>query len=123
MHELYLKKSAERRLSRGHPWVYSNEIDVERSPLKGLEPGKEVAVLTEAGNRIGSGYASPGSLVSVRLMARGNAPLDGLIMTRLERALKWRERCYDEPYYRLVFAEGDDLPALVIDRFGDQLVV
>ena len=123
MHELYLKKSAERRLSRGHPWVYSNEIDVERSPLKGLEPGKEVAVLTEAGNRIGSGYASPGSLVSVRLMARGNAPLDGLIMARLERALKWRERCYDEPYYRLVFAEGDDLPGLVVDRFGDQLVV
>ena len=123
MHELYLKKSAERRLSRGHPWVYSNEIDVDRSPLKGLEPGIEVAVLTESGNRLGSGYASPGSLVTVRLMGRGNAVLDGLIETRLERALRWRERCFDEPYYRLVFAEGDDLPGLVIDRYGQELMV
>lgn len=123
MHELYLKKSAERRLSRGHPWVYSNEIDVERSPLKGLEPGLEVAVLTEAGNRIGSGYASPGSLVSVRLMARGTQSLEGLIAKRVEQALKWRARCYTSPYYRLVFAEGDDLPGLVVDRFGDELVV
>jgi len=123
MHELYLKKSAERRLSRGHPWVYSNEIDVERSPLKGLEPGLAVVVLTEAGNRIGSGYASPGSLVSVRLMARGTAALDGLIAARLEQALSWRSRCYTSPYYRLVFAEGDNLPGLVVDRFNDELVV
>lgn len=123
MHELYLKTSAERRLSRGHPWVYSNEIDVERSPLKGLEPGIAVAVLTEAGNRLGSGYVSPGSLVSVRLMARGADELERQIAKRLTAALTWRERCYKEPYYRLVFAEGDDLPGLVIDRFGDELVV
>ncbi len=123
MHELYLKKSAERRLSRGHPWVYSNEIDVERSPLKGLEPGIEVAVLTASGNRLGSGYASPGSLVSVRLLARGSVELDGLIETRIAKALAWRERAFSEPFYRLVFAEGDDLPGLVIDRFGDELVV
>ncbi len=123
MHELYLKSSAERRLSRGHPWVYSNEIDVERSPLKGLEPGVAVAVLTESGNRLGSGYASPGSLVCVRLIARGTAELEGQIAARLAKALAWRERCYAEPYYRLVFAEGDDLPGLVVDRFGDELVV
>ena len=123
MHELYLKTSAERRLSRGHPWVYSNEIDVERSPLKGLEPGIAVAVLTEAGNRLGSGFVSPGSLVSVRLMARGTAELEGQIEVRLARALAWRNRCFEAPYYRLAFAEGDDLPGLVVDRFGDELVV
>lgn len=123
MHELYLKKSAERRLSRGHPWVYSNEIDVERSPLKGLEAGIEVAVLTAGGNRLGSGHASPGSLVCVRLLARGNTMLDGLIDARIAKALAWRERAFPEPYYRLVFAEGDNLPGLVIDRFGDELVV
>lgn len=123
MHELYLKTSAERRLSRGHPWVYSNEIDVERSPLKGLEPGLAVAVMTAGGHRLGSGYVSPGSLVSVRLMARGTALLEGTLEQRLARALAWRERCYPDPYYRLVFAEGDDLPGLVIDRYGSELVV
>jgi len=123
MHELYLKKTAERRLSRGHPWVYSNEIDVERSPLKGLTPGIEVAVLTASGNRLGSGYASPGSLVSVRLLARGSQGLAGLIEARIAKALIFRERTYTEPYYRLVFAEGDGLPGLVVDRYGDELVV
>lgn len=123
MHELYLKKSAERRLSRGHPWVYSNEIDVERSPLRGLEAGVEVAVLTAGGNRVGSGYVSPGSLVSVRLLVRGSGELEGLIETRIAKALAFRDRTFAEPYYRLVFAEGDDLPGLVIDRFGEDLVV
>ena len=123
MHELYLKKTAERRLSRGHPWVYSNEIDVDRSPLKGLTPGIEVAVLTASGNRLGSGYVSPGSLVSVRLLARGSEELTGLLQSRIARALAFRERTFAEPYYRLVFAEGDDLPGLVIDRYGDELVV
>jgi len=57
------------------------------------------------------------------LMARGNAPLEETLERRLAKALAWRERCYAEPYYRLAFAEGDSLPGLVIDRYGDELVV
>ena len=121
MHELYLKKSAERRLSRGHPWVYSNEIDVARSPLKGLEPGIEVVVKTAGGNTLGSGHASPGSLVCVRLLTRG-AQQEDVLSGRLQRALEFRERSFDAPWYRLAFAEGDALPGLVVDRFDTTLV-
>jgi 23S rRNA (cytosine1962-C5)-methyltransferase len=123
MHELYLKSGEDRRIRRGHPWVYSNEIDVARSPLKGLEPGLAVELKDAGGRSLGTGFASPHSLICVRLMNRhGEAP-DGLIEPLLGRALSWRERCYATPHYRWVNAEGDGLPGLIIDRYGDTCVI
>ena len=123
MNALYLKKGAQRRLQRGHPWVYSNEVDIKRSPLKTLAPGSVVVVTSEEGKSLGVGFASPASLVCVRLLSRQpELPADWLLVA-LERALAWRQRCYADPYYRLVFAEGDGLPGLVEDRYDDLLVV
>jgi 23S rRNA (cytosine1962-C5)-methyltransferase len=123
MNQLYLKTNAHRRLQRGHPWVYSNEIDIERSPLKDLVAGSPTKVLSAEGKVLGSGFVSPGSLVSVRLLRRGPSELGDWMHSRLARALKFRERCFAEPYYRLVFAEGDGLPGLVVDRYDKVLVV
>lgn len=122
---LYLKKREERRLRSGHPWLYSNEVDIDRSPLKGFLPGQFVQVRTHGNDVVGYGYVNPGTLISVRLLGRGETEVDaaGLVARRLRAALALREQLFDEPYYRLVYGEGDALPGLVVDRHGDVLVV
>ncbi len=123
MDSLILKSAHERRVKRGHPWIYSNEIDVAATPLKGLAPGVSVRVLDSDRALIGHGHASPGSLVAVRLLTRDETLPDETIAPRLERALRWRERLFALPFYRWVFGEGDELPGLVVDRYGDACVV
>ncbi|MDW8478999.1 MAG: class I SAM-dependent rRNA methyltransferase [Xanthomonadales bacterium] len=121
---LALRRGEERRVRAGHPWIFSNEVDVERTPLSGFEPGEAVAVCDADGEVIGLGYANPNSLICARLMVRGaRRPLDrALIAERLARALALRERVFAAPYYRLVHGEADGLPGLVLDRFGEVLV-
>ena len=121
---LYLKRGEDARLRAGHLWVFSNEVDVARSPLSGFAPGDICAIVDHQDKPIGIGYVNPNSLIAARLVARGlDHALDrSLIVHRLNIALGLRERLYDEPYYRLVFGESDGLPGLVVDRFGDVLV-
>ena len=121
---LYLKRGEDARLRAGHVWVFSNEVDVARSPLTGFEPGEICAIVDHHGKPIGVGYVNPASLIAARLVARGlEHALDrSLIVHRLNVALALRERLYAEPYYRLVFGESDGLPGLTLDRFGDVLV-
>ena len=121
---LYLKRGEEARLRAGHLWVFSNEVDVARSPLAAFEPGDICAIVDHRGKPLGIGYVNPNSLIAARLVARGiDHALDrSLIVHRLNVALSLRERLYPEPYYRLVFGESDGLPGLVLDRFGDVIV-
>ena len=121
---LVLKRGEDARLRAGHLWVFSNEVDVERSPLSGFAPGDACAIVDSRGRAIGVGYVNPNSLICARLVNRGlGHALDrSLLVHRLNIALALRERLYDEPYYRLVFGESDGLPGLSIDRFGDVLV-
>jgi 23S rRNA (cytosine1962-C5)-methyltransferase len=123
MQPIYLERMEDRRIRRGHPWVYRNEIDHERSRLEKIEPGAAVRVCDARGVAIGCGYLSPTSRIAVRLLARGAELPDDLIERRLASALAWRERLYRLPFYRWVFAEGDALPGLVVDRYGDACVV
>ncbi len=121
---LYLKRNEDARLRAGHLWVFSNEVDVARSPLTAFEPGEIAAIVDHQAKPIGLGYVNPASLIAARLVVRGLAhPVDrSLIVHRLNVALALRERLYDEPYYRLVFGESDGLPGLTVDRFGDVVV-
>ncbi|MFC5488327.1 class I SAM-dependent rRNA methyltransferase [Dokdonella soli] len=121
---LYLKRGEDARLRAGHLWVFSNEVDVTRSPLSGFEPGEICAIVDHRDKPLGIGYVNPNSLIAARLVARGlEHALDrSLIVHRLKVALALRERLYAEPYYRLVFGESDGLPGLTLDRFGDVLV-
>lgn len=121
---IYVKKNEERRIRGGHPWVYSNEVDTRRSPLKGLEPGRAVVVRSAREQVLGTGYVNPGSLISVRLYTREAGVLldQALIASRLRQALELRERVYPTPHYRLVYGESDGLPGLVADRYGELVV-
>ena len=123
MDSLILKTGHDRRVRRGHPWVYSNEIDVAATPLKSLTPGATVRVLDAERGLIGHGHASPASLIAVRIVSRDETLPDDLLQPRLERALEWRERNFARPHYRWVYGEGDELPGLVVDRYGDACVV
>lgn len=122
---LWLKRGEDRRLRAGHLWVYSNEVDTERSPLKSLTPGQSVEIRDSQDKVIGCGYANPHSLISARLVSRdAEHGLDeSLLVHRFKVALALRERLYPQPYYRLVHAESDGLPGLVVDRYGDVCVV
>ena len=104
--------------------MFSNEIDVERSPLTAFEPGEPCAILDYTGKGIGIGYVNPNSLICARLITRGlKHPFDkSLLVHRINIALSLRERIYPEPYYRMVFGESDALPGLTVDRYGDVLV-
>jgi 23S rRNA (cytosine1962-C5)-methyltransferase len=122
---LRLKKGQDRRLRFGHVWIYSNEVDIKATPLRGLEPGLPVEILDHSGQWLGWGYANPHSLICARLVSRDREhPLSAsLIVHRLKVALALRERLHERPYYRLLFGESDGLPGLVIDRYGDLLVI
>ncbi|MEZ5557673.1 MAG: class I SAM-dependent rRNA methyltransferase [Pseudomonadales bacterium] len=123
--ELVLNKDQDRRLRAGHCWVYSNEVDTVRSSLKALAPGEPVAVVSQRGQWLGWGYANPHSLICARVVSRDHDhPLDqSLLVHRLNVALGLRQRLYAAPFYRLVYGESDGLPGLVVDRYGDLLVV
>jgi 23S rRNA (cytosine1962-C5)-methyltransferase len=119
---LTVKPREGRRARAGAPWIFSNEIAM---PTKGLEPGSVVDVKGDDGQIFGSGFFNPKSLIAVRLIGRalGLAADENFFATRLKQALALRSRLYPRPFYRLVHAEGDGLPGLVIDRFDDVLVL
>lgn len=92
---------------------------------KALPPGGVVRVLDAAGEALGCATFNPQSLIAARLLSPdADAAVDrGFFRVRLEAAAALRARLFDEPCHRLVHAEGDGLPGLVIDRFGDVFVV
>ena len=125
MQRLRLRKNADRRVKSGHLWLYSNEIDIKVTPLKGLTPGEQVIIEADNGRDIAVAYANPNSLICARIVSRDTArALDrSLLVHRLNQALALRSRMFSAPYYRLVYGEGDLLPGLIIDRFNDVVVV
>src|SRR6185437_9325961 len=121
---LYLKRGEDARLRAGHLWVFSNEVDVARSPLVDFQPGEPCVVVAANDKPIGVGYVNPRSLICARLVARGvEHPLDVSLLTlRLQVALALRERLHTEPFYRLLYGESDGVPGLTLDRFDDVIV-
>ncbi|WP_447529989.1 class I SAM-dependent rRNA methyltransferase [Vreelandella sp. TE19] len=122
---LRLNKNADRRLKAGHLWIYSNEVDTKETPLKEFAAGEAALIEASNGKAIGVAYVNPHSLICARIMSRDpEMRLDrSLFVHRFNQALALRQRMFDKPFYRLIHGEGDLLPGLVIDRFGDVLVV
>ncbi|UTA48109.1 class I SAM-dependent rRNA methyltransferase [Simiduia sp. 21SJ11W-1] len=122
---LQLKSQADRRLRKGHLWIYSNEVDVGATPLKALAAGDQVEVTSANGKSLGVATVNPANLICARLVSRDTRyPLDkSLLVHRVKQALALRESFFPAPYYRLVYGDSDLLPGLVVDRFGDVLVV
>lgn len=121
--EIRLAKGRSGRLRRGHPWVFSNEIEMDDA-ARALPPGGIVALIDAGDERLGLATFNPHTLIAARLLTRDSAAQINttFIETRLRRALAIRETLYEAPWYRLVHAEADGLPGLVMDRFNDILV-
>src|SRR5215510_12268896 len=121
---LKLKRGEDRRIRGGHPWVFSNEVDNDATPLAKIEPGSAVRIHSDRDKFLGHAYVNPHSLICARILSRDREhPPDGaLIVHRLQTALSLRRALYDRPFYRWVYGESDGLPGLVLDRYGDVVV-
>ncbi|WP_374367700.1 class I SAM-dependent rRNA methyltransferase [Dongia sp.] len=121
---IHLKAGEDRRILGGHPWVYSNELQMSPE-VKAIAPGSIVTLRHADGRPLGLALFNPKSLISGRLITRDPAAvIDAAFwQARLERAWKLRERMIGVPFYRLAHAEADGLPGCVIDRYGDVFVI
>jgi 23S rRNA (cytosine1962-C5)-methyltransferase len=110
------------RCRRGHPWVFRSEIGRWEGEA---EDGGLVDVVDRAGRVVGRGYYSARSQIAVRLLAFGTPVIDeGFLRGRLAAAIALRERRMPgRPCRRLVHSEADLLPGLIVDQYGDRLVV
>ncbi|MDH5518499.1 MAG: class I SAM-dependent rRNA methyltransferase [Gammaproteobacteria bacterium] len=122
---LKLKKNEDRRIRSGHLWIYSNEIDTEKTPLKEFENGEMALLVDSADKAIGYAYVNPNTLIAARLVMRGTDGFPGksFLKKQIKKALSLRQSFYKQDCYRLIFGEADGLPGLVVDRFYDVLVV
>ncbi|OAN55193.1 SAM-dependent methyltransferase [Paramagnetospirillum marisnigri] len=121
---VHLAKGRSKRLRAGHPWVFSNEIEMT-AEAKALPPGTPVTLVDAGGERLGVASFNPHSLIAGRVLSR--RPDDTIdadfLAARLRAALALRDTLFDAPYYRLVHSEADLLPGLIVDRYGDVLAV
>jgi 23S rRNA (cytosine1962-C5)-methyltransferase len=113
-----------KRAESGHPWIYSNEVQMDDA-ARALPPGTLVTLRRADGTAFGVAMFNPRSLLAARLLDRdaGRAIGRRFFGRRIERALRLRQQLFEQPFYRLVHAEADGLPGLVVDRFDDVLVV
>ncbi|MFC3677949.1 class I SAM-dependent rRNA methyltransferase [Ferrovibrio xuzhouensis] len=121
---LRVKPREERRVKGGHPWIYSNELELDQT-AKALPPGSLVRVFDAHGGGIGVASFNPHSLIAARLWSTDTgARIDEkFLAARLHSALALRQRFFRAPFYRLVHAEADGMPGFIIDRFGDAVAV
>ena len=118
---IYLKKNEEKRLLAGHSWVYANEV----ARIEGKDKNGALAcVCAHDGRFLGKGYLNHASKILVRLFIRGKEE-DGeaLYKERISAAWEYRQKLGYENCCRVVFAEADNLPALIVDKYADVLVV
>ena len=119
-----LKRGREGPVRGGNPWIFSQAID--RIEPRSPEAGAPVTVHDAAGELLGMGYCNPATTIAIRMLAWGEAPaIEELVARRLQGALEIRRRFIreDTNAYRLVNGDGDGLSGVVVDRFGDVLVV
>ena len=118
-----LKKNCDRRIRRGHLWVFSNEI--ANPPVSELEPGAAHELRDSRGEFLGMVYASPSSLIAARILSRNKVAIDSqFFQERILSALQRRSKLFpDRDVYRLIYGESDFMPGLVVDRYGRFLAV
>lgn len=112
------------RVKSGSPWAYSNEVAMDKA-TKALPPGTLVDVVDDRGEGMGTAYFNPHSLIAARMLSRETgARIDAdFFRERFERADALRRKLIGKPFYRLIHAEADECPGLIVDRFDDILVV
>lgn len=120
-YEIYLKKNEEKRIVAGHSWVYANEV----ARIDGKDKnGSLASVYSFDGKFIGKGYINHASKILVRIFIRGNETDDKqFYLDKISAAWNYRKKLGYGNCCRVVFAEADGLPALIVDKYGDYLSV
>lgn len=120
-YNIYLKKNEEKRIIAGHSWVYANEV----ARIEGKDKNGSLAtVYAHDGRYIGKGYINHASKILVRIFIRDDSEdTKELYMSRLRACADYRKALGYDNCCRLVFAEADNLPALIVDKYADYLVV
>ncbi|WP_376790438.1 class I SAM-dependent rRNA methyltransferase [Thermoflexus sp.] len=116
-----LKPNAGRKLRNFYPWAFHDDIaDIQGDP----EPGAIVLVRDSSGAMIGQAFYNPGASIPIRMLTRGEERLDaGWFRRRLMEAAARRREIRETNAVRLVHGEADNLPGLIVDRYGEVLVV
>lgn len=109
-----------RRIEAGHPWIYRSDVSSADAAA-----GDVVRVVTEKGRFIGHAFYSDRSQITLRLLTREDVPIDRAFLARRIQQSAARRSVWvnDTEVFRLVFSEGDLLPSLIVDRYGDFLVI
>lgn len=121
MARVVLKRGEERRIQSGHPWIFDNEV----KEINGeFAPADIVDVADFKGNYLGRGFINPKSKILVRMMTWKNEHItEALIKKRIKDAWEHRKQFCDPNSCRVIFGEADQLPSLVVDKFGDYLSI
>lgn len=120
---LRIDERSVRRLKLGYPWVFRSEV-INGRDAAALESGQLVDFVRDKGDFVARGFFNPKPQLVGRVLTWQAEPLEEkeFVSHRIETALRFRQKLYDKPFYRLVHAESDGLPGLIIDRYGDVLV-
>ncbi len=119
--ELKLKPKEERRIQCGHFWIFSNELEKVDTTIPA---GTPVLVRMSSGEPLGVGMFNPHSLIAVRILEKGVTELPSdFVYKRLRDAFEYRRNLGLNKHARVCFGEADLMPGLVVDRYGDALVV
>ena len=122
MQTVYLRKNASYRILNGHPWIFSNEINLMDDELL---PGDIASVEAHDGSFIGKGYVNAMSRIPVRLLTRKKSEEinAAFFLQKIKEAWEYRKKIGYTENCRLVFGEADGLPQLIIDKFNDYFVI
>lgn len=121
MAKAILARGKEKRVDYGHPWIFRSDIEETRGAF---EPGDVVDVCSIKGKFLGRGYINPRSQIAIRMLTREQEEINaGFLYGRIFSAWEYRKRIADTKSCRVVFAESDFLPALIVDKFSDVLVL
>ena len=120
MGEVRITKRGEERVQSGHPWVYRSDVVQAKATA-----GETVRVTSPRGRVLGDALYSDRSEISIRMLTRGDVRADrAMWRSRLEQAIRFRQSLdIDATAYRLVHGEADLMPSLIVDRYGDYLVL
>jgi 23S rRNA (cytosine1962-C5)-methyltransferase len=121
MNEVRVNRKAAGRIASGHPWIFGDDI----GDRDGAQPGTAVKVADSRGQPLGVAHYSSASQIALRMLSRKVEPIDrDFFMRRLRAAEEYRRRVvHNSEAYRVVHAEADLLPALIVDRYRDYLVM